>query len=128
MLKEQPCKQVPGEPPRRWISDDYFDLIIWCESTGNSPGFQLCYDKPGRERALTWSCDRGFSHAAIDDGESNPNANCTPILVADGDFPAEMVAREFARRSAKIDQQIRGLVLKKIDEYAASCGSVNRAT
>lgn len=119
MLKEQPCKQVPGEPPRRWISDDYFDLIVWGESCSNPIGFQLCYDKPGTERALTWSSNGGFSHAAIDDGELSPNANCTPILVADGCFPFEMVTRQFMSRSTEIDPQVRDLVLKKIDEYAA---------
>jgi hypothetical protein len=119
MLREQPCKQVPGEPQRRWISDDYFDLIVWGESSGSPVGFQLCYDKPGRERALTWLSKGGFSHAAVDGGDSNPNSNCTPILVAGGHFPGETVKRQFLWRSAEIDPAVRDMVLKKIDEYSA---------
>ena len=121
MLREQPCKQVPGEPPRRWIFDDYFDLIVWCESDGNPMGFQLCYDKQHREHALTWIHKGGFSHAGVDGGESGPLSNCTPILVPGGPFPAETVTRQFLWRSAEIDPQIRELVLKKIDEHASCC-------
>jgi hypothetical protein len=119
MLKENPCKQIPGEPPRRWISDDYFDLIVWGESPENPVGFQLCYGKPHAEHAFTWLSDRGFSHTAIDDGESSPFSNCTPILVADGNFPAETIKRKFLWRSADIDPQVRELVLQKIEEYAS---------
>ena len=118
MLREQPCRQVPGEPSRRWISDDYFDLIVWGESRDRPIGFQLCYDKPGRERALTWTSKAGFSHATVDGGDSSPNANCTPILVADGCFPDTTVRREFLWRSSGIEPRLRDLVLKKIDEYA----------
>jgi len=118
MLREKSCKQMPGEPSRRWISDDYFDLIVWGES-GDSPiGFQLCYDKPGRERALTWTSQGGFSHAAVDGGDSSPTANRTPILVADRRFPHETVRRQFLWRTSGIEPQLRDFVLKKIDEYA----------
>jgi hypothetical protein len=119
MLQEQPCRQVAGEPPRRWIFDDYFDLIVWDGSGGNPMGFQLCYDKPGHECALTWTRDGGFSHAAIDSGESSPNANRTPVLVAGGTFPRGAVLSQFLRRSAEMDPQIRDLVLQKIDEYSS---------
>jgi hypothetical protein len=121
MLREHNCKQVPGEPPRRWISDDYFDLIVWGEPDGNLVGFQLCYDKPYREHALTWKRQGGFSHSGVNAGESGPFSNCTPILVAGGPFLAEKVTRQFLWRSAEIDPQIRDLVLKKIDEYASCC-------
>jgi hypothetical protein len=44
------------------MADDYFDLIVWYEPDGGVHGFQLCYDKPGRERALTWTLVDGFRH------------------------------------------------------------------
>jgi hypothetical protein len=122
MLKEQPCKQIPGEPYRRWIADDYFDLIVWGGSGGKPFGFQLCYDKPGREHALTWTAKAGYSHAAIDGGDASPLSNCTPILVADGQFPVETVRRQFLWRSAEIDPLIRELVIEKIEEYSAGAG------
>jgi hypothetical protein len=119
VLNEQPCRQIPGEPPRRWIYDDYFDLIVWGESGVGPLGFQLCYDKPGREHALTWTAKGGFSHAAIDGGEASPFSNSTPILVADGHFPAETVRRQFLWRSAEMDPQIRDMVLEKIEEFGS---------
>jgi len=121
MLKEQSCRSVSNEPHRRWISDDYFDLIVWIQPDSSFLGFQLCYDKTGKERALTWTPKGGFTHQAVDSGETNPNANLTPILIADGHFPAEIVKREFLSRSAEIDPQIRDLVLAKINEHSTHC-------
>ena len=89
VLKNSPRTPVEHDHDRRWIADEYFDLIVWYEAAGAIHGFQLCYDKPGRERALTWTRERGFSHTAIDSGESRPTANRTPILVPDGVFPAQ---------------------------------------
>ena len=117
MLIEHPCRQVPDDYPRRWMSDDYMDLIVWLEPDGDFHGFQLCYDKTGKERALTWVARRGFSHHAVESGDTNPNANCTPILVADGHMPVEMVSREFARRSSKLAPEIRALITARLDEY-----------
>jgi hypothetical protein len=99
MLRNKPIRSVQGDSDRRWLSDDYFDLIVWYDSTQQIQGFQLCYDKSGRERALTWKLKHGFSHEAIDGGESKPTANRTPILIADGPFPAEDVTCEFLARS-----------------------------
>jgi hypothetical protein len=47
MLYNAPIKPKEGDLPRRWISDDYFDLIIWCQPDESVYGFQLCYDKEG---------------------------------------------------------------------------------
>ncbi|MDR3378556.1 MAG: hypothetical protein P4M10_07715 [Verrucomicrobiae bacterium] len=117
MLEEQTCRQIPDEPPRRWFADDYFDLIVWGGSDQGVTGFQLCYDKPGRERALTWLAAGGFSHAAVDDGESAASANCTPVLVADGCFPAEEVSREFLKRSGGMESWLRDWVSEKIRAF-----------
>ena len=122
MLKEQSSKQTGSEHIRRWLSDDYLDLIVWQEPNGDFYGFQLCYDKPGKERALTWTTKSGFSHRAVDDGESSPEANCTPILVDDGGFPVALVRRQFSVRAYGIDPRIQDFVLTKIDEYAALHG------
>lgn len=124
MLKNQPIK--PGKRndlDRRWLSDDYFDLIVWYEADGNIHGFQLCYDKPGRERALTWRCGVGFWHTGIDTGETNCYSNLTPILVADGVFPAAQVRDEFMARGRLLPPEIRDLVLGKIAEYEKRPGA-----
>ncbi|PYN13023.1 MAG: hypothetical protein DME05_19975 [Candidatus Rokuibacteriota bacterium] len=106
------------------MSDDYFDLIVWYEPNGRLLGFQLCYDKPRRERALTWTLIGGFVHSRIDSGEQKPTADRTPILMPDGSFPAEIVRREFLVRAAALPDEIGGLVLSKIDEFAADPDSL----
>ena len=114
---DQTPKAVRGDYDRRWIVDDYFDLIVWYNANGAIHGFQLCYGKPSWERALTWISTRGFSHMQVDDGEHNAYANQTPILVADGYFPAETVVSEFRRRGAELPTELRDIVLGKIAEY-----------
>ena len=110
-------KPVPGDYDRRWLSDDYFDLIVWYTGDNAIYGIQLCYDKPRWERALTWISRKGFSHMEVDDGEPNAWGNQTPILVPDGSFPADIVVAEFGRRGAGLPAKLRNLVLGKIDEY-----------
>jgi hypothetical protein len=117
MLKEYPCRQNPGDYPRRYMSDGDFDLYVWFKPDGEYYGFQLCYDKAGRERALTWLSDRGFSHNAVDSGEDNPTANCSPVMVADGCMPVEVVRAGFLRQSGELDKKIQELVISKLDEY-----------
>src|SRR5687768_8953096 len=51
---------------RRWYQDDFFDLYTWQAANGSVVSFQLCYDVSGRERALTWHHQRGFSHNRVD--------------------------------------------------------------
>ena len=119
MLKHVPKQAVSGDRDRQWMSDDYFDLIVWYKTDGEIHGFQLCYGKPAWERALTWLDGRGFSHTEIDTGEEKATRNRTPILVPDGSFPAAKVAHEFARRSVNLPRNLRDLVESKIAEFVA---------
>ena len=118
MLDAAPKRHVYGDYDRRWISDDYFDLIVWYTSSDTIHGFQLCYDKPQWERTLTWLSSRGFAHTAIDSGEDTPEANRSPVLVPDGSFPADKVLAEFARRGSALPVELRQLVTDKISEFA----------
>lgn len=116
MLREvKDVKQLPDEPRRRWFSDEFFDLIVWYDQKGESLGFQLCYGKPSDEHAFTWLRDRGFSHDRVDDGEWSPLWNMTPILVPDGIFPAKEIAERFRENSQKVEPEIVGLVLEKLE-------------
>jgi hypothetical protein len=117
MLDEAPKKAVAGDYDRRWISDDYFDLIVWYTPGDTIHGFQLCYEKPQGERALTWLSGRGFSHMEVSSGDEDPEANRTPVLVPDGSFPADTVLAEFARRGSALPPDLRELVIEKIGEF-----------
>ncbi len=115
------ARQVRGEGFRRWFTDDYFDLIVWYENE-RSPvtalrGFQLCYDKSGRERALTWTSEHGFQHNRIDAGETPGHAKMSPVIVADGEFRPQPIADLFRKEAAQIDKRLADFVHSKIMAY-----------
>jgi len=126
MLTEVPnARQIKGESKRRWFSDDYFDLIIWLDETDEIVGFQLCYDKYGNERALTWRKQVGYVHERVDDGEHRPGKmKATPILVLDGQFEHEKIASVFKEESSEIEERISKLVYEKISECQPHAGQV----
>jgi len=110
-------RQVVGEGLRRWFTDDYFDLIVWYGTEEHPIGFQLCYDKPDHERALTWTRAHGFQHDRVDAGEIPGHPKMTPIIVADGAFDRDPVAERFRRASAGMDPRIASFVLEKLGNY-----------
>lgn len=110
--------QIPGEPRRRWFSDDYFDLIVWFDPQGEIAGFQLCYDSKKNPRALTWLRDRGFAHDGIDDGDDPLlGYKSTPILVPNGPFDTLEIHKRFAEASTGLPENIARLVLEKIQSF-----------
>jgi hypothetical protein len=120
MLSEiRHTRQVPGEGYRRWFTDEYFDLIVWYDDDAAFYGFQLCYDKMGRERALTWTRNHGFRHDAIDAGEVPGSPKMTPVIVADGEFSAQPIAQRFRQESASIDPELSLLVYDMILSFPA---------
>jgi hypothetical protein len=54
-------RQVPGEPTRRWFSDENFDLIVCFAPENEVIGFQLCYDKEIEQKALSWLKQDGYT-------------------------------------------------------------------
>jgi hypothetical protein len=119
MLRElAPVNQsVPGRP-RRWFQSDNEDLIVWYAEDGAIYGFQLCYDRQGHERALTWAPDHGFLHNRIDAGEREGlRYKRSPILVADGIFDAAAMSRRFPEVSTLLPPEIREFVSGKLAEY-----------
>ncbi len=121
MLRElENVSQHEGEARRRWFVDAYFDLIVWYEpeEPDRILGFQLCYDKTHDEHALTWKRVGGFTHHAIDDGQSGPLANMSPILMPDGVVPVDDLRRRFKEACGDMAPGIAQLVLDRLDELA----------
>lgn len=123
MLAYPSLTSVPRDCDRRWISDDWFDLIVWYAAGGEVLGFQLCYDKGGTERALTWLREGGTFHAWIDSGETSPLANRTPVLMPIDEFPVEQVRAEFMVRGRELPEELRALVLDHMDAFARRSGA-----
>jgi len=119
MLRETPnVRQIPGEPPRRWFADEFFDLIVWLETDGSVNGFQLCYDREFHPRALTWTKTAGYSHNAIDDGDiSTGSHKSSPVLVSDGLFNTKSVYDRFEQAAGLLPEEIRKIVSEKIKEF-----------
>jgi hypothetical protein len=122
MLYEiQNIRQNEGEPIRRWFVDDYFDLVVWMNNDRQIDGFQLCYDKSGEQHALTWHRESGYMHNRVDTGEGKPGKpKEIPILVADGNFQYEEIARVFKEKSENLEQPLADMIYKKIVQYSAS--------
>ena len=120
MLREiKEVSQVPNEPFRRWFNSNTMELFVWIEDSGEVYGFQLCYDKGDKEKALTWLPDRGYSHHCVDDGETTiQHFKMSPILVPDGVFPRDEVLALFKERSGDVDDDIVEFVAEKLKEYS----------
>jgi hypothetical protein len=114
------ARQIEGEGFRRWFTDDYFDLIVWYDEEKRLVGFQLCYDKQRRERALTWTREHGFQHNRIDAGETPGHSKMTPIIVADGVFSRDPIAERFRASSDGIEPDIARFVLEALMRYPSS--------
>ncbi len=113
------ARQVPGEQRRRWFRNDDLDLIVWYDESGDISGFQLCYDKLHRERALTWKRGGSYDHSAVDPGEVAGASRMSPILAADGAFDKSRVIGLFSKKSAGMDPKVKSLVLDKLARYPA---------
>ena len=111
--------QRKGERRRRWFQSEKEDLIVWYADDGSLFGFQLCYDRQHKERALTWLPPHGFSHNRIDDGEGEGiGYKRTPVLVADGLFDAAAMSRRFRELSDSLPGEIATFVLNKLKQFA----------
>jgi hypothetical protein len=118
MLSElSDVRQIEGGRPRRWFQSGDEDLIVWYAEDGAIYGFQLCYDRQGDEKALTWTPE-GYSHNRIDPGERRGfRIKGTPLLVADGRFDASAMTPRFLEISAALPPEIKEFVLGKLAEY-----------
>jgi hypothetical protein len=120
VLREIAARQIEGEPGRRWFTSADIDLFVWLDDEGAPTGFQLCYDKQVREHALTWTQANGYSHMAVDGGESRPGRyKGTPILVANGTIDFEGILRQLSEQSAALPAEYLRLVEEKIGGIAA---------
>ena len=102
---------------RRWFHDDYFDLYTWETPDGTLQGFQLCYAKAGKERALRWSPEAGYSHEGVDAPEDKPGRSMSALFVADGVFDADGVGTIFENAALEMPENCRAFVLDRIRAY-----------
>ena len=102
---------------RRLFTDDDLSLYVWYPARGGPiTGFQLVYAAGRRSNALTWTGRQGYLHGAVADGDGERHSPA-PLLVAGDHFDRERVLRAFRAASARIDPQVRELVLDRLRHY-----------
>ena len=118
-LREVKASQRKGERHRRWFSNADFDLIVWFEPLDAIAGFELCYDRSGVERALSWSAEDGYRHWRVDTGEASGYMHSmTPTMERDDvtAFPKDRVIAAFAGAADAIDPMVRSFVIQRLRE------------
>ncbi|AUI69472.1 hypothetical protein [Beggiatoa leptomitoformis] len=111
-------QQDTPDKRKRWFEDSYFDLFVWQDTqTGEITSFQLCYDRAGTERVISWEQYRGFEHQGIDDGETSPHKNMTPVFIRCNLAIPLALPAHFQLASQCIDTLVRSFIRKKLEEY-----------
>jgi hypothetical protein len=118
MLREiSTPRQIRNEPRRRWFTSPNIDLFVWVNDQNLPTGFQLCYDKLHREHALTWTEEHGYSHMAIDGGESRAaRYKGTPILRVNGAVDARQILEDFRREAMSLPEAFVQLIEARVTE------------
>ena len=107
-----------GALTKRWFTDSFFDLFVWSDDSGAIVSFQLCYEKPRDEHALTWKQPSSYHHQRVDDGECKPGkSKSTPVLIPDGAVNADALADRFNYASQRMDPAVARFVHQKILDY-----------
>ncbi|MCP4750517.1 MAG: hypothetical protein GY866_06465 [Proteobacteria bacterium] len=116
MLREiKNIKQYSKETTKRWFTDDYFELYLWQDAVGKVTRIELCYDRAGNERSMTWDLVSGYAHVKIDDGEGQVgNYKMSPIMVADGIFDWKRIAESFRESARNLEADLADFVYTKI--------------
>jgi len=93
------------------------DLFVWTDESGEVVSYQLSYDKPHPEKALSWSIERGFSHDNVDDGSRPGRHPGSPILVADGEFAARRVLALFQDNAGPLGNDLQEFIVSGISRH-----------
>ena len=116
---------------KRWFESGYFDLFLWfrAEPAAEPPAkqallpsppfhMQLCYDKPARERAVSWRESHGYFHDGVLSNRPGDVVAKSSILEAGGQFDFTKVNARFLRESAELEIDVRKFVLEKLHHFA----------
>jgi uncharacterized protein RhaS with RHS repeats len=119
MLREiAGVRQDQAELRRRWFQDDYLDLFVWVDRSGQMTAFQLAYDRTGDEHLLEWEHSRGYLHRrVVDDRGTSRGIGGSPLLAIGQRFPKYRVMMQFDARSAMLEEGLRNPVRQRIAAY-----------
>ena len=128
MLRETRIDRREGELTRRWYLGSELDLITWCSERGELEGFQITYRRSGREKALTWKRQTGFTHDRVDEGEGRSGRyKMTPTLDTDRSLDRTYLLSLLAREAVHLDPELIAAISSKVREYPLSVGEYVQA-
>lgn len=115
MLREiKETSQKIGAPKRRWFVDSSMDLFVWINDDDEVVSFQLTYDKPHAEKAITWSEEKGITHLGVDDGKRPGKHPGSPLLVKDGVIKPLKIVSMLSKNSGDLDPSIKNFIVSGI--------------
>lgn len=120
MLKEiLNARNAHREAGCRWFRSEHADLYVWPEedeSGGVVGAFEYCYRKLDKEYRLNWDTRNGIRHARVEDGESSPLRNDSPLIVPGNPPDSAMAARHFREEGLGMDTRIYRFILNVLYE------------
>ena len=121
MLKElKSVRQIPGEPFRRWYTDNATNLIVWLDQY-QIIGFQLIVPNGDEQAVFTWQEGRAVTVTSLDDGEECiGRLKMTPILSKAHAVDRLAASRHFKAVSAELPPGLSHLIEQKITEKETS--------
>ena len=121
MLKElKATRQIPGEPFRRWYTDNDNDLVVWLEQH-RITGFQLLVPGSCGRTVVTWHEGERPTVAGLDDGEGRPGrAKMTPILIHQDTIDVGNVLQQFKGISEELPSGLAKLVEDELAELSSA--------
>ncbi|MCP4431821.1 MAG: hypothetical protein GY806_12645 [Gammaproteobacteria bacterium] len=118
MLREiKEASQKKGEPKRRWFTSLSMDLFVWLNDEDEIISYQLTYNKPHKEKALTWSKEKGFAHLGVDDGTRSGKHPGSPLLVKDGVIKPDKIISMLRKDSGELKSWIKNFIVSGIEEH-----------
>ncbi len=118
MLREiKETSQKKGEPKKRWFTSLSMDLFVWLNDEDEIISYQLTYNKPHKEKALTWSKEKGFAHLGVDDGTRSGKHPGSPLLVKDGVIKPDKIISMLRKDSGELKSWIKNFIVSGIEEH-----------
>jgi hypothetical protein len=100
------------------MSND-LDLILFFSEKNEIREFQLCYDKNQYEQMLSWNARQGYSHMAIDDGESVEAVSYkqSPLIVPNGAYSLHRILDKLMETEGQLPKGLLAFVKEKIQQH-----------
>lgn len=118
LIENKKVRQRPEEGFRRWLLNDFFDVILWYEQEGGSmTGFQVCYSKNDNEKVFTYQEGKSSSHYLSDGLGIRKDSYAAKTLEGDAGPVPELVINRIKAEAGELDIPLLNQILNAIYRY-----------